>query len=77
MTLRFDINAINKVYDFFEYDNIHKMEGGYIIVKAEYPVGEWLYSMLLSFGNQEEVLEPGKLREELKNRIYLMKEIYK
>ena len=46
-------------------------------MQAELPEHERLYSYLLSFADQVEVLAPPSVREELKARLQKMQEKYK
>lgn len=43
-------------------------EDGYIYATVEYPEDEWVYSMILSFGEAVEVMEPQHIREFIKIR---------
>lgn len=53
-----------RVYD--EFDNYTKQADGSFIVKTIYPVGEWLFPYIASFGNGCEVLEPLDIRNSIK-----------
>lgn len=60
------------------YENFDAVEekAGRLMVTAEYPVNDSLYSFLLSFGGQVEVLEPAFVRNELIKKIDQLKNLY-
>lgn len=68
LKLKVSANMAYRVYD--EFDNYTKEPDGSFIIKSKYPVGEWLYPYIVSFGEGCEVLEPldvrNKVKEELK-----------
>ncbi|MFZ5643805.1 MAG: helix-turn-helix transcriptional regulator [Bacillota bacterium] len=49
---------------------------GYVRVRFSCPEDEWLYSMILSYGEYVEVIEPEHLRNTIKEKLRLMSEIY-
>ncbi len=49
-----------RVYD--EFEDIEELKDGDFIVSMNFPMGEWLYSYIYTFGEYAEVLEPLKLR---------------
>lgn len=63
-----------RVYDEFEY--IEELDSGDFIVRMSYPMGEWLYSYIYTFGEYAEVLEPSELRNKMKSKIERMLKIY-
>ncbi len=68
LVLKFTNSALNRLDDYFEIEELKFKEDGYIYVTAEYPEDEWVYSMILSFGEAVEVMEPKHIREILKER---------
>ncbi|MBE6022621.1 MAG: YafY family transcriptional regulator [Cellulosilyticum sp.] len=58
-----------RVFDEFEEEQVVVQEDGNFIVEIEYPIDEWLYGYLLSFGPYARVLEPEVLVEEMAYRI--------
>lgn len=60
------------------YENFDAVEekAGRLMVTAEYPVNDSLYSFLLSFGGRVEVLEPAFVRNELIKKIDQLKNLY-
>lgn len=76
VTLKFDRAAAFRVYDEFTAPITQDPQGD-LYVQAELPEHERLYSYLLSFADQVEVLAPPSVREELKARLQKMQEKYK
>ena len=63
-----------RVYD--EFEDIEELDSGNFIVRMSYPMGEWLYSYIYTFGEYAEVLEPSELRNKMKSKIERMLKIY-
>lgn len=76
ITLWIDKKEAYRVYDRFTESEIELLEDGNFIVRVAYPLDEWVYSLILSFGASAKVLEPLEIREEIINRIDEMKKIY-
>jgi predicted DNA-binding transcriptional regulator YafY len=71
--LRFPSSLAFRVYDEFERDSIEVQPDGSFCVSVTFPLDDWVYSYLLSFGTNIEILEPIDLREQLADyarRIY-------
>ena len=65
-----------KVYDRFEESEIEVLEDGNFIIRVAYPIDEWVYGLILSFGSSAKVLEPTEIREGVKERIAAMQKNY-
>lgn len=65
-----------RAYDEFEPGNIEKLSDGFLAVTAFYLEDEWVYGMIMSFGEYAEVLEPEHIREHIKNRLSKTIKIY-
>lgn len=76
LVFKFNKNMLYHVYDFYNEDQIRENNDGYI-VNVEYPYDEWIYSHILSYGSNIEVLEPDYIREEVKKRIEKMMNVYR
>ncbi len=76
ITLWIDQKEAYRVYDRFTESEIEVLEDGNFIVRVAYPLDEWVYSLILSFGASAKVLEPLEIREEIKKRIDEMKKNY-
>lgn len=63
LKLRFENSVYNRVFDYFETEQMTFQSDGHILVEVDYPEDEWVYSTLLGFGAQVEVLEPTHIRE--------------
>ncbi|SKC46860.1 helix-turn-helix transcriptional regulator [Maledivibacter halophilus] len=68
LKLKFHPKALNRLDDYFEFEKLDFNEDGYIYISIEYPEDEWVYSMILSFGDWVEVIEPIHIRQIIKNK---------
>lgn len=66
LRLRFQERVRFLVEDYFPEIDVTEEPGGTILVSTALPGGEWLVSMLLSYGPSVEVLEPQWLKDELR-----------
>ena len=76
ITMWIDKKEAYRVYDRFCESDIEILADGNFMVRAAYPMDEWVYSLILSFGASAKVLEPLEIREELKRRIEEMQKNY-
>ncbi len=65
LKLRFSPKLLFRVYDEFPNEYIEKQIDGSVIVTAYMPADSWIYSYILSFGTNVEIIEPFYLKEEL------------
>ena len=68
LVLRFSPKIRYRLEDFFGSEMISEIEDGTLEVKADFPEDEWVYSFLLSFGPDVEVLRPLRIREIINRR---------
>ncbi len=71
--LKFPSSLAFRVYDEFERNSIEVQPDGSLCVSVIFPLDDWAYSYLLSFGTNIEIVEPIDLREQLTDyakRIY-------
>lgn len=73
--LKFSPKAAFRVYDEFT-DNVSKDNQGNLYVNIDLPDNETLFSYILSFGDNVEILEPNSLRDRMKEKLSLMSEKY-
>lgn len=66
----------SRVEDVFNKEDITVLETGELLVKATLPEKEWLFSLIFSFGEYVEVLEPKELRQKIAYKLKLMNEKY-
>lgn len=76
ITMWIDKKEAYRVYDRFGESEIEILEDGNFVVRVMYPLDEWVYSLILSFGASAKVLEPLEIREEVKKRIVDMQKNY-
>ncbi|MEI5906324.1 YafY family protein [Bacillus spongiae] len=68
LRLKFQKQALNQLEDYFDLDRLEFHEDGFIYVTEYYPEDEWVYGMILHFGDQVEVLKPEHIRSIIKER---------
>ncbi len=61
--LKFDASMRVMVEDAFARSVIEHEPDGSLLVRLNYPENEWLYGLILSYGDKVEVIEPAHLRE--------------
>lgn len=76
LNLRFNPSALNRLEDLFDLEELTYAQDGYIYVSVSYPEDEWVYGMLLSFGDMVQVLEPPHIKKILRERAEKIIEIY-
>ncbi len=76
ITLWIDKKEAYRVYDRFSESDIEILEDGNFIVRVAYPLDEWVYGLILSFGASAKVLEPLEIQREIKKRISDMMKNY-
>ncbi|MGL4345680.1 MAG: helix-turn-helix transcriptional regulator [Cellulosilyticaceae bacterium] len=67
LTLRLSAQMAFRVYD--EFEHCTRQEDGSFIVQTKYPIGEWLFPYIASFGSHCEILEPLSLRQAFKEEL--------
>ena len=72
LRLKFSPEAVNKVEEYFGGCPKEQTPEGGRIVEVAFPEDEWVYSMLLGFGEHVEVLTPSHIRNIVKERIRKM-----
>ena len=77
LVLKFLPAARVRVEDFFDENQIEYLEDGTLQVKVTFPEDEWVYSTLLSYGEDLEVLAPLHIRQILKEKAEKISLIYK
>lgn len=77
LKLKFNRHALNKIDDYFDAYIIEYNEHGDAIVEVEYPENNWIYSMVLSFGSDVEVIEPAHVREIIRKNAENIINLYK
>lgn len=76
LKLRFHPSCMNRIDDYFEVEEMNFQEDGYILINTSYPEDEWVYSMLLSFGDKVEILEPEHIRDIIVKRVQNILKLY-
>lgn len=65
-----------KVEECFNEECIEYLPDGHLLVTLSVPEDEWVYSMILSFGEYAELLEPGHIKSAITEKIKKMSQIY-
>ncbi len=60
--MRFAPQAAYRLYDTFDISQIHPQEDGGFLVSITWPLDDWVWGFILSFGGMVEVLQPAALR---------------
>ncbi|MFL8712498.1 helix-turn-helix transcriptional regulator [Clostridioides sp. GD02377] len=76
LKLRFKEKMLFRVFDDFNKDLITKNKDNTYDVIAEFPIGEWIYGYILSFGDSVEILEPKEVRDNVIIRLKELSKIY-
>ncbi len=76
ITMWIDKKEAYRVYDRFAESEIEVLGDGNFMVRIAYPLDEWVYGLILSFGPSAKVLEPSEIREEIRKRITDMQRRY-
>ena len=77
LVLKFSPEAKIKVEESFDESSITLLDDGYLEVRISLPEDEWLYSMILGFGEYVEVLQPGYIRKKIIERAEKIFSVYK
>ncbi|MBU5591528.1 YafY family transcriptional regulator [Clostridium sp. MSJ-4] len=77
LRLKFNESVLYLLYDYYDEDMIVKDQDGSYIVNVTFPENEWVYSYIMSFGYNVEVIEPKYVRDEIVKRLNKNLDIYK
>ena len=75
-TMWIDASQAYRVYDSFEEEEITLQEDGSFLVRVAYPVDDWFYGSILSYGVHAKVIDPPELRERIEEMLKKMLENY-
>lgn len=75
-TLLFSKKIAHRLFDEFHEHQVQQLSNDGYLVNVQYPLSEWTYLRLLSYGPYVEVLEPKEAREELRMRALKITKIY-
>jgi predicted DNA-binding transcriptional regulator YafY len=76
IVMKFTPKAKGLVEDYYDGEQIEYVQDGSLIVTVNYPEDEWVYGMILGYGNEVEVLEPSHIRDVIKERALKIFKIY-
>jgi predicted DNA-binding transcriptional regulator YafY len=69
LVFKFDPLVQTRVEEFFHPEQITVDDQGDLIVKASFPEDNWVYSLILSYGEHIEVLQPDHIRHLIRKKI--------
>lgn len=72
LVLKADARLAFRLFDDFGEEALTPLESGGFLVRASFPPGEWVVSLILGYGEHAEVLEPASLRAEIASRLQKM-----
>lgn len=76
LLLHFSPHIAYRVYDEFDLPQIKEKTDGSFLVRIQLPEDNWLYSFLLSFGPDLQVIEPEHVRARLLSMLDEIKAVY-
>lgn len=76
LVLKFSPEVSQRVADFFYEEDTTIDEDGYRIVTVSYPEDEWVYSMILSYGEYVEIVKPLHIKNIIKKKAQKIYEKY-
>lgn len=76
LLLRIAPSMRTRAEESFGAERLRPQPDGYFLVEQTYPEDEWVYSFLLGFGDQLEVLAPERLRHLLRDRAEAIVRLY-
>jgi predicted DNA-binding transcriptional regulator YafY len=77
LKLRFQPQAMFRVYDDYDETKIKHNPDGSAEVILSVPADEWVYGYVMSFENNVEVIEPAEIRDEIKKRLLETLKLYR
>lgn len=76
ITVWIDKKEAYRVYDRFDESELTHLPDGNFLVQIKYPLDDWVYGVVLSFGPSARVVSPESIRLEMKKRVEAMCRIY-
>jgi predicted DNA-binding transcriptional regulator YafY len=77
LVLRFSPRVRIRVEDFFDPEQIRYEKDGHMVLTVDFPEDQWVYSFLLGYGEDVEVLEPVHIQHILMEKAKKILKIYK
>lgn len=75
--IRIHKSVMDRVLDFCPYDKFKKDDDEHYIVDFPYVENDFYYNFIIGLGDKCECLSPLKVREEIRRRINIMRDLYK
>jgi predicted DNA-binding transcriptional regulator YafY len=77
VVLLFRPRARYKAEEYFPQECLDYDENGCVIANLELPLDEWVYGMILSLGDDAEVISPETVRKEIEKKVKKILSLYK
>ena len=77
IVLRFEESVRFRMEDYFGEENLRECDDGRIETTVSFAADEWIYSFLMSFGDEIEVMSPGHVRSEFIKKLEKISSYYK
>lgn len=76
VVFRIDKKEAYRIYDRFEEEEITLLPDGDFLIKVYYPLDDWVYGLILSFGPSARVISPDYVKEKIVEKIQEMQKNY-
>lgn len=76
VVFRIDKKEAYRIYDRFEEEEITMLPDGDFLIKVYYPLDDWVYGLILSFGPSARVISPDYVKEKIVEKIQEMQKNY-
>jgi predicted DNA-binding transcriptional regulator YafY len=76
LRLRFQPEVLHRLYDAYDDGMILRNPDGTFEIEVRYPLDDWVYGHIMSFGSSVEVLEPDFIRDGIRERMRKALEFY-
>lgn len=69
LVLEMQENVAYRIFDEYDTSSFQRREDGSFLVTIDFPMSEWVYGYLMSFGDSLRILEPVDIRDEVCTRM--------
>lgn len=74
--VKFSSKVKQRIYELFDEKSLKNSDDGSVIAELNLPIDEWVYSFILNFGENAEVISPPEVKKEIAKKIKKMNKIY-
>jgi predicted DNA-binding transcriptional regulator YafY len=76
LVMKFSSRVRFRVEDYFDEEMIEILPSGELLVTVDYPEDEWVYSLILGYGEYVQVLEPDHIRDIIRKKSQKIFDMY-